>query len=235
MDMTGAILIAVIGVVIGFLLGALVFTLRRESSPQPPSRKQVLTDEQDGLRIFREGKDESLVIEIEGATYHRESDLNAEQGRQLTKLINELRTFMGVPSTPPVQVPAAQTDSLPPVQAPAAQTDSLKPAVIKTAEDEKRTSLNPFQIFTRSLQPLEKTEPDESDKSIVAQIDEILQTRLENTPLADQGIRMIEGPDQGMVIEVGLSQYTDIEEVPEAEVRRLIRQVVSEWESRAAE
>jgi len=235
MDMTGAILLAAIGVVIGFLLGALVFTLRRESPPQPSSRKLVLTDEQDSLRIWREGKDEQLVIEIEGATYRRESDLDPDQGRRLTRLINELRTFIGAPSTPPVQAPAAQTDSLPPVQAPAAQTGSLKPAVVQTAEDENRTSLNPFQIFTRSLQSLEKTEPDEPDKSIVAQIDEILQTRLENTPLADQGIRLIEEPDQGMVIEVGLSRYTDIDEVPEAEIRVLIRQAVSEWESRAAE
>lgn len=235
MDMTGAILLAAIGVVIGFLLGALVFTLRRESPPQPSSRKLVLTDEQDSLRIWREGKDEQLVIEIEGATYRRESDLDPDQGRRLTRLINELRTFIGAPSTPPVQAPAAQTDSLPPVQAPAAQTGSLKPAVVQTAEDENHTSLNPFQIFTRSLQPLEKTGPDEPDKSIVAQIDEILQTRLENTPLADQGIRLIEEPDQGMVIEVGLSRYTDIDEVPEAEIRVLIRQAVSEWESRAAE
>ena len=235
MDMTGAILLAVIGVVIGFLLGALVFTLRREEPPQPASRKLVLTDEQDSLRIWREGKDEQLVIEIEGATYHRDSDLGSDQSRRLTRLINELRTFLSVPSTPPAQAPAAQTDSLPLVQAPAAQTDSLKPAVVQTAEDENRTSLNPFQIFTRSLQPLEKTGPDEPDKSIVAQIDEILQTDLENTPLADQGIRLIEGPDQGMVIEVGMSRYTDIDEVPEAEIRDLIRQAVSEWESRTAE
>jgi hypothetical protein len=82
---------------------------------------------------------------------------------------------------------------------------------------------------------LEKIGSDEPDKSIVAQIDEILQTRLENTPLADQGIRLIEGPDQGMVIEVGLSRYTDIDAVPDSEVRRLIRQAVNEWESRTAD
>ena len=222
MDMTGAILLAVIGVVIGFLMGALVFTLRREAPPQPPSRDLVLSDEQNGLRIWREGKDEQLVIEIEGASYHRESKLDPDQSRRLTRLINELRTFMGVSSTPPAQTPAAQIDS-------------LKPAVVHTAEEENRTSLNPFQIFTRSLQPLEKTGPDEPGKSIVAQIDEILQTDLENTPLADQGIRLIEGPDQGMIIEVGLSRYTAIDEVPEAEIRRLIRQAVSEWENRTAE
>ena len=222
MDTTGVILLALIGVVIGFLLGALVFTLRRESSPQPASRKLVLSDEKEDLRIWREGKDASLVIEIEGASYHRESDLDAEQSRNLTSLINELRAFMRAPSPPPVPPPAAKTES-------------LKPVVTQPIEEGKRTSLNPFQIFTRSLQPLEKIGSDEPDKSIVAQIDEILQTKLENTPLADQGIRLIEGPDQGMVIEVGLSRYTDIDAVPDSEVRRLIRQAVNEWESRTAE
>jgi len=66
MDITGAILLAVIGVVIGFLLGALVFSLRRESPPQPDSQKSVLSDSQEDLRIWREGKDEQLVIEMEG-------------------------------------------------------------------------------------------------------------------------------------------------------------------------
>lgn len=218
MDVTGAILLALIGVVIGFLLGALVFTLRRESSPQPASRKLVLSDEKDDLRIWRDGKDASLVIEIEGASYHRESDLDAEQSRRLTRLINELRAFMRAPSPPPVPPPSAQTES-------------LKPAVTQPAGEGKRTSLNPFQIFTRSLRPLEKAGPDDIDKSIVAQIDEILQESLEGTNLADQDIHLLEGPDQGMLIEVGLERYTDIEAVPEAEIRGLIRQAVSEWES----
>ncbi len=218
MDITGAILLAVIGVVMGFLLGALVFTLRRDSSPQPASRKVVLSDEKDDLRIWREGKDASLVIEIEGASYHRESDLDAEQNRRLTSLINELHAFMRTPAPQPVPPPAAQTES-------------LKPVVTQTAGEGKRTSLNPFQIFTRSLQPREKSEPDEIDKSIVAQIDEILQESLEDTQFADQGIHLLEGPDQGMLIEVGRERYTDIEAVPDAEIRGLIRQAVSEWES----
>ena len=218
MDMTGAILLAAIGVVIGFLLGALVFTLRRESSPQPASRKVVLSDEQDDLRIWREGKNESLVIEIEGASYHRKSDLDAEQSRRLTSLINELRAFMRAPAPQPVPPPAAQTES-------------LKPAVTQPAGEEKRTSLNPFQIFTRSLKPREKSGSDGMDKSIVAQIDEILQDSLEGTDFAEQGISLIAGPDQGMVIEVGLDRYTDIDSVPDEQVRSLIRQAVSDWES----
>jgi hypothetical protein len=55
---------------------------------------------------------------------------------------------------------------------------------------------------------------------------------LEDTPLADRGIRMVEGPDRGMVIEVGLSRYTDIDDIPDKEIRRVIRQSVKEWEGR---
>jgi hypothetical protein len=217
MDITGAILLAVIGVVIGFLLGALMFSLRKESSSKVASRKLLLSDEQEQLRVWRVKKGASLVIEIEGATYRRESDLNADQSRRLTRLINELRAFMGVPSMPPASSPAAQIGS-------------VKPAATQPAEEQERDSLNPFQIFTRSLQPQKKSGADDLEKSIVAQIDEILQSRLEGTSLADRGIQLLEGPDQGMIVEVGLNRYADIDSIPEEGIRDHIRQAVREWE-----
>jgi hypothetical protein len=86
-------------------------------------------------------------------------------------------------------------------------------------------------MFSRSLQPVEKTESGDLDLSIVVQIDEILQAKLESIQLEDQGIRLVEGPDQGMVIEVGLNRYTEIDAVPDERVRQLIRLSVAEWES----
>ena len=77
----------------------------------------------------------------------------------------------------------------------------------------------------------EKTESGDLDLSIVVQIDEILQAKLESIHLEDQGIRLVEGPDQGMVIEVGLNRYTEIDSVPDERVRQLIRLSVAEWES----
>ena len=45
----------------------------------------------------------------------------------------------------------------------------------------------------------------------------------------------MEGPDQCMVIEIGLDKYTDIDAVPDEYVRSLIRQSVAEWEKSLGE
>jgi hypothetical protein len=98
-------------------------------------------------------------------------------------------------------------------------------------EAQDRTSLNPLKIFGDALQPRKKTDADAEELSIVAQIDQILQSRLEGTHLKEQGIRLVEGPDQDMVIEIGLDRYTEINAVPDEEVREMIRLSVADWES----
>lgn len=212
MDLTGSILLIGIGIVIGFLFAALFFTLRRRSSPEPPSQE---TDSEYSIRIWREGKDRRLVIEMDGVSHSQGSELHTEQRRLITGLLRELQAWMdGSPS------PVSPT-----------QPETFKPAASTTGEETKSTSFNPLKIFSRSLQPVEKTGSNDPDLSIVAQIDEILQAKLEGIHLDDQGIRLVEGPDQGMVIEVGLNHYTEIDAVPDERVRQLIRLSVADWES----
>lgn len=215
MDLTGAILLTGIGIVIGFLFAALFFTLRRRSSPEPPSEERVLTDSESSIRIWREGKERRLVIEMDGVSYYQESELHTEQSRRITGLLGELQAWMDV-----------SPSAVSPIQ-----SDTFKPAASTTGEETKSTSLHPLKIFSRSLQPLKKAGSSDPDLSIVAQIDEILQAKLEGIHLDDQGIRLVEGPEQGMVIEVGLNRYTEIDAVPDERVRQLIRLSVAEWES----
>jgi hypothetical protein len=215
MDITGAILLTGIGLVVGFLFALLFFSLRRGTSPEPQSRERVLTDSEQSINIWREGKDHQLVVEVGGVSHYKESDLEKDQSRLIVRLISELQTWMDV--SPSIASPS--------------QPEIIKPDVSPSGEETKRTSLNPLEIFSRTLQPAEKTKAEESDLNIVSQIDEILQVKLENNQLEDKGIRLIEGPDQGIVIEVGLNRYTEIEAVPDERVRQLIRQSVSEWES----
>lgn len=66
--------------------------------------------------------------------------------------------------------------------------------------------------------------------SIVEQVDEILQARLEGTPLAAQGVRLQETPGGGVAIFVGLNKYDGIEEVPDKGIQAAIRQAIAEWE-----
>ena len=89
MDLTGAILLAGISLGIGFLVGMLVLSLRKEAAPEEPSREQVLSDTEHTIRVWREGKERRLVVEVGGVSHYRASDLNEDQNRVIAKLINE--------------------------------------------------------------------------------------------------------------------------------------------------
>lgn len=71
----------------------------------------------------------------------------------------------------------------------------------------------------------------ETSPSMAAQIDSILQLRLLNTPLADRGIRLQSLPEGDMSVVVGPDQYASVDDVPEEEIRLLIRSAVAEWET----
>jgi len=215
MDITGVILLTGIGLVVGFLVAALIFSVRKESSPKEVSQ-QLLSDSENKVRVWREGGEQRLVVEMDGVLHRQESDLHADQKQKLITLVSELQTWIGASTAAAAVVPPQPAKS--------------EPAIEKTGDEQEGTNLNPLKIFGAALQPQKKTEADEIDQSIVSQIDQILQTRLEGTNLEDRGIRLVEGPDQGMVIEIGLDKYTEIDAVPDAQVRQLIRLSVADWE-----
>lgn len=69
--------------------------------------------------------------------------------------------------------------------------------------------------------------------SIVAQIDTVLQARLENSPLADKGIRLIERTALGGVeVYVGNQKYPSLDDVPDQEIKTFIRTTIEEWEKK---
>jgi hypothetical protein len=67
--------------------------------------------------------------------------------------------------------------------------------------------------------------------SIIAQVDQILQELLKNVQFP-QVVRLLEGPDGGIQVVVGLKLYRSVEEVPDPQIQQLIRQAVMEWEKR---
>lgn len=216
MDLTGVILLTGIGLVVGFLVAALIFSLRNESASQEQPKKQLLSDAENKVRVWREGGDERLVVEMKGVSYRQGSRLKPEQKKVLDDLVREIQAWLGAAT-------AAAAVATPPAEKP-------KPLKDHSEVAQDRTSLNPLKIFGDALQPQKKTDAGEQDLSIVAQIDQLLQTKLEGTHLEDKGIQLVEGPDQGMVIEIGLDKYNEIEAVPDEEVRELIRLSVADWE-----
>jgi len=69
--------------------------------------------------------------------------------------------------------------------------------------------------------------------SIVNQINDILQENVVGTEFEKRGIRLVELPNRGVAVQVGLGTFPDIDSVPEPEIRSLIRAAVSEWELKA--
>lgn len=73
---------------------------------------------------------------------------------------------------------------------------------------------------------------DEAKKpqSMIQEIDAILQRKLAETPGGPRGVRLVEGAGGSLRVFHGVQSYA-FEDVPEDEIKRLIREAVSEWES----
>jgi hypothetical protein len=74
--------------------------------------------------------------------------------------------------------------------------------------------------------------PETDFKSIAMQINDILQFRLAGTDLASRGITLQDGPDRGVMVTLDGKQYSGVMEVPDENVRDIIRDAVVEWETR---
>jgi hypothetical protein len=53
--------------------------------------------------------------------------------------------------------------------------------------------------------------------------------------MAQRGVRLLELPNKGMVVMVGLEQYSGVDEVPDDEIRSMIKLAVAEWETRVSQ
>jgi hypothetical protein len=79
----------------------------------------------------------------------------------------------------------------------------------------------------------ERSTKEEAKKptSMVAQINDILQRKLVEASGTTRGIRLLEGSGGELRVYIGLASYS-FEDVPDAEVKRMIREAVAEWEAK---
>jgi hypothetical protein len=84
------------------------------------------------------------------------------------------------------------------------------------------------EIVTRAVNPKSKVK--EKPKSIVEQVDEILQKRLANSPYSKRLIRLVDAPGGGVEVLVDAKKYEGVGDVPDLEVRDFIQECVKEWE-----
>lgn len=223
MDLITILILVIVSLVIGFMFSNLVQNLRggREEVGTPQLSNSTRYDEI--ARLWRDRSKENLLVEINGEIYQSVDDLSENHQKEMVLAASDLRTWLRIfPKAAQISESSAFTTSMDE----GSSFPSYSPQVTQ-AEPEK-PSLNPFQVFTRATQEVPAQET--TSKSIVAQIDAILQQKLEGSVFENRGIRLVELPEEGMVVMVGLDKYKDVENVPNKEIRKLIHEAVEEWE-----
>jgi len=188
---------------LGFAAGAIV-TGNRQRTP-PASTGDPLPAPEGSIEVLRvwRSTDGQLGLGMDGQALSGPNGLQGEQRRRLIKLVIDLRPWLEAPAEAPA-APAQVAPAAPVQAAPAAPKPAKKPAEEKAA---------PVVI-----------------KSIIEQIDDVLQAKLAGSALEKREIHLAEGTVGTVVVKVGLNKYEGIDAVPDPEIQALIRQAVGDWE-----
>ncbi len=225
MDISVLVLVAVICVAVAVLIGYLLATVLggKSSLPPPPQARQEGLDHL--ISFWTDRQLRQIIPQIDGKVIVAPNLLKENERRQLLLLYQALRKWLNLEAT--VVQDAAE---------PPAQTATLSPSMSGVQVEEQLSSIpaspkkGVADWLAQSLQP--KSAIAEPPKSIAMQVDEILQKKLVERGWNKRGIRLMELPNKGMVVLIGLNQYATVDEVPNPEIQALIRASVREWETK---
>lgn len=241
-DLSFILIVAGISLVVGLMVGLMVNQLRKgpkliEDTDQERDFKPV-------IEIGRSRNSEAFIIKMGNSVYEDYNQLTAGKREALIQAHGDLETWMDVvpdellpePVTPDELQPdpVAPDELLPEPESPDwlpvedfQEPDQVSPESFKGG-------MNPFEVVTKALQA-DVGNPDLEPVSIASQIDEILQEIIAGTPLAERGVRLMELPEQGLVVMVGMEKFGKVDEVEDPEVKEAIKQAVEAWEARSSE
>jgi hypothetical protein len=159
----------------------------------------------DALHIWRDNTSKKLILQIGERTIQAMEPFTSTEQKYLQQLLTYLQRWLGGPVPTPTPKPTAQP--------------------ILQRQPAPGVRVSPIEI-----EPSETADDTAAPKSIVAQIDTILQEKLSLSPLKDRGVRLMESPDGSMIIYIGLESYRDLEDIPDEDIIAIIRASVKEWE-----
>lgn len=228
MNYTILILFAFFFASIGFITALLITRLREPESGAPsklrrgsPLREYRIpspSSRSGALQIWNDPQSGELFVELEGQIFSSVSQMSMEQRRILSIKTGELVSWL------------SQAVIQPPPQVIRPAVSSPLTAVPRKAEQPPKPTFR-STFFRTARRDLSK-EPSHST-TLADQVDEILQEKLAHSPLAHRVIRLVSLPDHGLAVEVDHKQYDHIDDVPDDDVRQLLREAVAEWQRRS--
>jgi hypothetical protein len=203
--------------ILGYVTRELIGGSKKEKTDSTPDGDTVMRfwiDEQKVQHVELEGQDVSIT------------DGSPEQRKRLSDLLKVLQKWVqyGEPNRPAAEastggavMSALNEDEVPPV-VPVVTKEEIKPRIdlVKGAQ----------MFFSENVS--RKVEP--KPKSIVGMIDDVLQKKLETSPLQSKKIKLEDGPHGEVIVMVGPERYTGVDQVPDPEIQAIIREAIAEWD-----
>jgi len=135
--------------------------------------------------------------------------------------MKEWLLWLGFPGAQPVPQPPPS-----PAQAVVAPSASIEEARISEAiQPPAAPAQAPALVIPAQANPVP-----EAARSIVEQIDAILQEKMKRHPAFHKGVRLVEDRREGVVVWVGLEHFNGLDAVTDPEVKAILRESVQEWE-----
>jgi hypothetical protein len=181
------------------------------------------------MRVIRNERTGQVSIEVEGQQYtHLREIEDPRVGRRVLWAIADLLRFTGGMAANPQAVRSAAQQVAQDERTPAPAQEPLAGPSMSAAGS--RYSM--VEFFRRGFEPSPATSPS-GTSSFIDEIEAILQVHIQRrpTPLPYE-VHVTTGPDTRLQIRVGQDVYGSPDEVPDLEVRELIRAAVAEWEGR---
>lgn len=197
---------------------------KEEEKDRPlPVSVPVVKDDPGLLRLKSENN--QLRLDMDGQRVDTSMPLAPAQRKRLIDLLTLIRPFLEGGQ------PAQAAPKPVPVSPPVSPSAPLTPAeqVLITNLNQPKVEPVPARI---SLIPKKKSEQPAAALSMVQQIDQILQLKLVDTPLAGQGIKIQEAPGGGVLVMVGLKKYEGVGDVPDPAIKAVLQAAVAEWEKK---
>jgi hypothetical protein len=188
------------------------------SAPQPEKKA--------ALRIAQ-SESGGWVVEIDGVPT-RPDTISTEQRSRLIGVLTQARPL--VEARPPSSKPTGPlANSKPAAPAPATPPPAVTPSLPSAdAFPPPPPRINPLRGIRNMLTNEVKKEAAPS-LSIIGMIDEILQQKLQTSPLAGKRIKMEEGPMGEVLVHVGAVRYSGIDSVPDPAIQAIIQEAIAEF------
>jgi hypothetical protein len=261
MDIGTILIVAIVSVAIGYFAGIILSNARKNKSDPDIETAPTETVEQGPryesdrllMVLWSKTHDGPLYADINGKPLHSPTELSPVERAKVDRAINNFQMWLGrpilrtgntgsLPPQPEIMVPPV-SEQPPSAEIPGTMVSAELPVppsgdekiievvapAIPPILEEEAPPVRPIPAVI-SLKSKPKTNV-QVTKSIVEQINDLIQEKITNTPLAENGIKLQETP-KGVIVWIGNQSYQGLDTVPEGEAKQMIRKVVAEWEKK---